>query len=281
MILIADSGSTKAEWRILMPDGTISQARTAGYNPNHQTAESILSSLEKELPPQLPAKPEQIFFYGAGCTSEQSKNIIREVLAKVFPEAAATVESDILAAARSLCLKEPGIACILGTGANSCFYDGENISLNTPALGYILGDEGSGNDLGQKVIADYFRGDMPEHLRKRFAKRFPVTVDEVLNRLYKQPFPKPYLASFSRFLFHNLKEPYCYKLVYDRFTEFLQRNVLKYPDYKNYPLHFVGSIAFYYGNILRQTAADQGLRTGRILEGPIAGLTLYHGELMG
>ena len=120
---------------------------------------------------------------------------------------------------------------------------------------------------------------MPEKLEERFRKRFPVTVDEVLDRIYRQAFPKPYLASFSRFLFHNLDHPYCYEIVYNSFTAFLSKNVLKYPNYEKYPVHFVGSVAFYYGNILRQAAADLGLQVGRILEGPIAGLTLYHGGL--
>lgn len=279
MILIADSGSTKTEWRILQSEGSISQARTTGYNPHHQTAVEIEASLRKELLSQLPpGQVAEIFFYGAGCSSEKSKNIVREAFGKVFSEAQLVVEHDLLAAARSLCGEEPGIACILGTGSNSCLYDGQQITANVPALGYILGDEGSGTDLGKRLIADYLRGDMPEELRPRFEKRFPVSVDEVLDRIYRKAFPKPYLAAFSRFLFHNLKDPYCYELVYNSFTDFIRRNVLKYPGHKNLPVHFVGSIAFYYGNVLRQATADQGLRVGRILEGPIAGLTLFHGE---
>lgn len=279
MILIADSGSTKTEWRTILPDGTIGQAKTAGCNPNHQTTADITATLKNELLGQLPSgSPEEIFFYGAGCSSEKSKNIVREAFSAVFPAAALVVESDLLAAARALCLNESGIACILGTGANSCLFDGEKIVENIPALGYVIGDEGSGTDLGKKVVADYLRKGMPEHLAARFSKRFPdISADIVCDRIYRQPLAKPYLASFSRFLFHNLKEPYCYQLVYDSFTNFLQRNVAKYSDYQQYPVHFVGSIAFYYGNILRQAATDQGMRVGRILEGPIAGLTLYHG----
>lgn len=277
MILIADSGSTKTEWRTILPGGAIGQAKTAGCNPNHQTVADIKATLENELLAQLSSgKPEEVFFYGAGCSSEKSKNIVRDAFAAVFPGASLVVESDLLAAARSLCLNEPGIACILGTGSNSCLFDGEKIIGNTPALGYVLGDEGSGSYLGKKVVADYLRRDMPEHLAARFGKRFPISADEVCDRIYRQPLAKPYLASFSRFLFHNLQDPYCYRLVYDSFTNFLQRNVVKYPDYQSLPVHFVGSIAFYYGNILRQAATDQGMRVGRILEGPIAGLALYH-----
>ena len=278
MVLIADSGSTKTEWRILLPDGNIAQARTTGYNPHHQTAIEIEASLRKEFISQLPAgEVAEIHFYGAGCGSEKSKSIVREAFEKVFPNATLVVEHDLLAAARALCGEEAGIACILGTGSNSCLYDGKQIVGNVPALGFILGDEGSGTDLGKRVVADFLRGDMPENLQARFQKRFELSVDDVLDRIYRQAFPKPYLAAFSRFLFHNLKDPYCYGLVYNSFTDFLCRNVLKYPGHENLPVHFVGSIAFYYGNILRQATADQGLRVGRILEGPIAGLTLYHG----
>jgi glucosamine kinase len=277
MILIADSGSTKTEWRILSPDGTVSQARTTGYNPHHQPAEAIIHSLRTEFMAQLPPEPiEKIFFYGAGCGSDKSKEIVRKAFAEVFPATELVIEHDLLAAARALCLEEPGIACILGTGSNSCLYDGKQITGNVPALGYILGDEGSGTDLGKKVVADYLRGNMPEHLLEKFRKRFDVTVDEVLDRIYRQPFPKPYLASFSRFLFHNLKDPYCYKLVYDSFSDFIRINISQYPGYKQHKVHFVGSIAFYYSNILRQAAADQGLTVRNILESPIAGLTLYH-----
>jgi glucosamine kinase len=279
MILIADSGSTKTEWRILLPDGSIAQARTTGYNPHHQTAIEIEASLRNELAAQLPpGQVAEIYFYGAGCGSEKSKDIVREAFRKVYAEAQLVVEHDLLAAARALCGEEPGIACILGTGSNSCLYDGKQIMANVSALGFILGDEGSGTDLGKKVVADYLRGDMPELLRERFQKRFPISVDEVLDRIYRQAFPKPYLAAFSRFLFHNLKDPYCYELVYNSFSDFIRRNVVKYPGHETLPIHFVGSIAFYYGNILRQATADQGLRVGRILEGPIAGLTLFHGE---
>ena len=165
----------------------------------------------------------EIFFYGAGCSSEHSKGIVREAFQKIFPDTSLVVEHDLLAAARALCGEEPGIACILGTGSNSCLYDGQQITGNVPALGFILGDEGSGTDLGKRVVADFLRDDMPEALRERFQKRFSLSVDEVLDRLYRQAFPKPYLAAFSRFLSHNLKDPYCYELVYNSFTGFIRR----------------------------------------------------------
>lgn len=278
MILIADSGSTKTQWRMLQPDGTIGQARTSGYNPHHQTAEEIKELVQQELLLQLPAgsKPTSIHFYGAGCSSEKSKSIVRMAFREVFPDVAVVVEHDLLAAARALCGTEPGIACILGTGSNSCFYNGSEITHNVYALGWIMGDEGSGSDLGKRVVADYLRGDMPDHLRELFKQEHDISAEDVLDRIYRQPFPKPYIASFARFLHNNLQDPWCYRQVYNSFKSFLERNVVKYPDYQQHKLHFVGSVAYHYADVLRKAASDMGLRVHHILENPIAGLTLYH-----
>lgn len=281
MKLIADSGSTKTEWRLLQANGTILQARTSGYNPHHQNSEQIRELLEKELPPQLPQgiQPESIHFYGAGCSGEISKHIVRMAFREVYPNAEVVVEHDLLAAARALCGTEPGIACILGTGSNSCFYDGTNITHNISALGWILGDEGSGADLGKGVVADYIRYDMPEHLRQLFRKQHPtISSEEVNDYVYRKPFPKPYIASFARFLHDNLQDPWCYQKVYNSFKSFLAVNVVKYPDYQQHKLHFVGSVAYHYADVLRKAATDMNLRIHHILENPIAGLTLYHDD---
>ena len=281
MKLIADSGSTKTAWRLIQADGSILQARTSGYNPHHQTAAEIRELLQLELPSQLPAgyQPESVHFYGAGCSSDKSKGIVRMAFGEVFPGADITVEHDLLAAARALCGTEPGIACILGTGSNSCFYDGANITHNISALGWILGDEGSGADLGKRVVADYIRYDMPEHLRQLFRQQHPgITAEEINDYIYRKPFPKPYIASFARFLHDNLQDPWCYQVVYNSFKSFIERNVVKYPDYQQHKLHFVGSIAYHYANVLRKVATDMGLRVHHILEDPIAGLVLYHAD---
>ena len=278
MILIADSGSTKTQWRLLLPDGSIDQARTSGYNPHHQTATEIKELVEQELLPQLPAghKTSYIYYYGAGCADDKSKGIVRMAFREVFPDAEVVVDHDLLAAARALCGSEPGIACILGTGSNSCLYDGTQITHNVKALGWIMGDEGSGADLGKRVVADYLRYDMPDHLRQIFKQNHDINASDVLDRIYRQPFPKPYIASFARFLHNNLQDPWCYNHVYNSFKGFLEKNVVKYPDYKQHKLHFVGSVAFYYADVLRHVAADMGLTVHSILENPVAGLTLYH-----
>ena len=281
MKLIADSGSTKTAWRLIQADGSILQARTSGYNPHHQTSAQIRELVQMELLPQLPEgyTPESLFYYGAGCADETSKSIVRMAFRDVYPLTDIVVDHDLLAAARALCGAEPGIACILGTGSNSCLYDGTNITHNISALGWIMGDEGSGADLGKRVVADYIRYDMPEHLRQLFRQEHPtITSAEVNDYIYRKPFPKPYIASFARFLHDNLEDPWCYQQVYNSFKSFIERNVVKYPDYQQHKLHFVGSIAYHYSNVLRKVASDMGLRVHHILESPIAGLVLYHSQ---
>jgi N-acetylglucosamine kinase-like BadF-type ATPase len=195
---------------------------------------------------------------------------------KYFPKADIEVGWDLLAAARALCGHEPGIACILGTGSNSCSYDGEKITDNVANLGWILADEGSGTYMGKRLIFDYFRKEMPESLAKQFHARFSWSREEVLEKVYQQEKPGAFLASFAKFIFQHLKEPYCYQLAYQSFTDFFENNVMKYENYKNLKVHFTGSIGFYFSDVVRQVANDKGITVKNILEGPIAGLTLYH-----
>ena len=276
MILIADSGSTKTDWRIIDAQGNIHQAKTVGLNPYHQSTDDIAEILHQALVPQLTVPIQQVFFYGAGCANETINQTVAQALQRVFPSAQVQVYSDLLAAAHALCGHEPGIACILGTGANSCLYNGQVIVDNVPPLGYILGDEGSGTYLGKELLNRYLKRDMPEPLRRQFAKRYSVTTDSVLDNVYRQSQPNRYLASFAKFAFHHLKHPYIAQMVYDGFRQFLEKNVRKYEDYPRYKVHFTGSIAFYYSNVLRQVANDEGFAIQNIVESPIAGLTLYH-----
>lgn len=276
MILIADSGSTKTDWRAIDKKGKVEQARCAGFNPYYQKEEDIYNELVTILKPQLKGNADKIYFYGAGCSAEDKKNIVSAALAKVFPETQIEINHDLLAAARAVCGKEAGIACILGTGSNSCLYNGEKIVAQVPNLGYMLGDEGSGAILGKKIVAAFLSNELPQHLMDKFEKRYQATRDVVLDHVYKKPFPNRYLAGFSRFLFHNLSDPFIYNLVYHTFEEFYNKHVIKYDNYQNYKVHFVGSIAFYYSNVLRQVANDKGIVVKNIMETPISGLTLYH-----
>jgi len=275
MIAIADSGSTKTDWRVITSNGQISQATCGGINPYQHDYETILSEL-KSVVQQIGEQVNEVYFYGAGCSTEENTDKVRQAISESFHAAYIEVNHDLLAAARSLCGEEEGIACIIGTGVNSCLFDGKQIVDNVNALGYIIADEGSGAYLGKRLIADYFRRNMPDNISNKMDKRFALTKTEVLSHVYHQGAGSKYLASFSKFIFQNIKEPYMYRLVYEAFGEFFERNILKYENHKNYKVHFTGSVAFYYSDILRQVANDKGVVVRNIIESPIAGLTLFH-----
>lgn len=276
MMLIADSGASKTDWRIIDREGKIEQAQTIGFNPYYQPIEQFDREVREVLMPQIKQPIDKIFYYGTGCSSDKNRKLIRNVLEIFFPQAHIEIWHDLLAAARALCGTEEGIACILGTGSNSCYYDGFKIVDNVTSLGYLLGDEGSGAYFGKRILADYIRKELPENLWDQFKKRFPFDRDEILDRVYTQEMPSRFLGSFSHFIFQHLKEPYCYKLVYDGFGQFFEKNVMKYNRYEKLKVHFTGSVAFYFSDILRQVANDKGITVKNILESPIAGLTLYH-----
>lgn len=278
MILIADSGASKTDWRMLDQNGSIEQAQSIGYNPYYQPIEQFDKEVREVLVPQIKHPVTKIFYYGTGCSSDKNRKMIRSALERYFTDAHIEVWHDLLAAARALCGEDQGIACILGTGANSCYYDGVRIVENVTSLGYVLGDEGSGAWMGKRIVADYLRKDLPEKLWDHFKKRSPMDRDEILSRVYSQEMPSRFLGSFSHFIFQHLKEPYCYKLVYDGFSEFMEKNVMRYERYNELKVHFVGSVAFYFSDILRQVANDKGITLKNILESPIAGLTLYHNK---
>ena len=281
MILIADSGATKTDWRIIDSQGGIQQAKTIGLSPYYQTSDSISAELTQNLLPFVKEEVSEIHFYGTGCAGEEPCAIVRRGLQAVFPSAQTIeVDSDMLGAARGLCGHEAGIACILGTGSNNCLYDGRDIADKIPSLGFWLGDEGSGGYLGKTLVVAFLQKEMPEDLAMKFAKRYGLNREIVLENAYKQPFPNRYFAGFSKFLFDNRSHPFAYTLVYDAFCEFLAKYICKLPDYQKYKAHFVGSIAFYYSDILRRAAAEKGVVVGHIMETPIAGLTLYHRPTM-
>ena len=280
MILIADSGGSKTDWRLILKDGKIDQASSAGFNPYYQPIEDLKKNVQEILLPKMQEREvvDHIYFYGAGVSSVKNQLTIKSAFLEFFPEAQIEIGWDLLAAARALCGKEPGIACIMGTGSNSCLYDGKTIVDNVANLGWILADEGSGAIIGRKFLVDYLRKKLPEQLATQFHARFPLTREEFLEKVYQQEKPSAFLASFAKFIFQHLKECYCYELIYSSFSEFYENNVMEYPNYQNLKVHFTGSIAFYFSDILRQVANDKGITVKNILEGPIAGLTLYHTE---
>jgi glucosamine kinase len=284
MILIADSGSTKTDWRIIDSENRIHQFRTAGINPYFQSSEDIVKILQEELIPACGSLLEnetisEIWFYGAGCSSPAKVQVVENALNEVFISAQIEVQHDLLAAARAVCGHKPGIAAIMGTGSNSCWYDGEKIVENIPSLGYILGDEGSGAHLGKLLLSDVLTGDAPENISKNFFERLKYSKEDVLEAVYKQPLPNRFLAQFSKFIYQNLKDPYMTDLVARSFEAFFQKHICKYSVHKDLKMGVVGSVAFYFSNILRRVAEENGVEIQTIIESPIAGLALYHLEL--
>jgi N-acetylglucosamine kinase-like BadF-type ATPase len=277
MILIADSGGSKTDWRLIQKDGSIDQAHSPGFNPYYQPIDDLKKNVQEVLLPKINHDHvKKIFFYGAGVSSVKNQLTIKSAFLEFFPGAQIEIGWDLLAAARALCGHEAGIACIMGTGSNSCLYDGVKITDNVANLGWILADEGSGANIGRKFLVDYLRKKIPQKLSAQFHQRFPLSREEFLEKVYQQEKPSAFLASFAKFIFQHLDDAYCYKLVYDSFAEFYENNVMKYENYQNLKVHFTGSIAFYFSDILRQVANDKGITVKNILEGPIAGLTLYH-----
>ena len=275
MQLIADSGSTKVDWRAIKDDGSIVEISTEGINPVFITPEEIVKILSQKLLPVIGPGVKNVYFYGAGVVSPQLIATLSESFKKVFPESETFAASDVLAAARALCGHNPGIACIMGTGSNSCFYDGENIAKNVRAGGFILGDEASGGVLGKKLISDFIKGLLPAHIQAEFDKRYDLDYMKVVEKVYKQPMPSRFLASFAPFINEFIEDPYMENLVNTSFDEFFKRNISQY-DYKNHTVNFVGSIAYYFKDKLVAAAEKNGMKVGRVLKTPIEGLVEYH-----
>lgn len=275
MQLIADSGSTKVDWRAIKDDGSIVEISTEGINPVFITPEEIVKILSQKLLPVIGPGVKNVYFYGAGVVSPQLIATLSESFKKVFPESETFAASDVLAAARALCGHNPGIACIMGTGSNSCFYDGENIAKNVRAGGFILGDEASGGVLGKKLISDFIKGLLPAHIQAEFDKRYDLDYMKVVEKVYKQSMPSRFLASFAPFINEFIADPYMENLVSTSFDEFFKRNISQY-DYKNHTVNFVGSIAFYFKDKLVAAAERNGMKVGRVLKTPIEGLVEYH-----
>lgn len=277
MILIADSGATKSNWRIIHKDGKISQAQTLGYNPYHHSAAILEDITMNQLQNELQdIEIQEVYFYGAGCAARKNVEVVKVTLEKVFKNATIAVFDDMTAAARGLCGNREGIACILGTGANSCYYDGKEIIKTQPSMGYILADEGSGAYLGKMLLMAFVREELPAEIMERLRARFNLDRDSILAHVYQGDEPARYLASFSKFIFQNLKSPELYYMVHDALKIFFEKNIIKYDNYNKIPVHFSGSVAFYYGNIIRRVASELKINVQNITEDPIAGLTLYH-----
>ena len=277
MQLIADSGSTKVDWRAIAEDGSVIEISTEGINPVFQTREQILDIFNTKLVPVLGNGVKEIYFYGAGVVSPEVCGALSGYFKEVFPESECFAASDVLAAARALCGHKPGIACILGTGSNSCMYDGKDIVKNVRAGGFILGDEASGGYLGKRLISDFIKGLLPKEIEDVFVERYGLDYMAIVQKVYRESLPSRFLASFSPFLNEFKEHPYIHNLLRSSFDEFFKRNIVHY-DYQNNEVNFVGSIAYYYRPIIEESAAAQGMKVGKIIKSPIDGLVEYHKE---
>ncbi len=275
MKLIAESGSTRTEWALIDDERLVQRAFSEGLNPYFQTRREISRSVRLGLPDHFfKRKLNQIYYYGAGCASAEKKSVVEASLVAQF-KTRVRVESDLLAAARSLFKRGAGIACILGAGSNSCFYDGENIVKNVRPGGYILGDEGSSAVLGKLFLSDVLKGLAPEDVAADFFERIRISPVDILESVYSRPFPNNFLATVSHFLTDHIDDDYVFGLITGNLRNFFTRNVCQY-DYQDYPVRFVGSLAYRYSGILRQVAREFGIVLETIEETPMGGLIEYH-----
>jgi len=277
MLLIADSGSTKTNWTLLEDQRIVATVQTAGMNPYFISSETVEAILKADLVPNIPADfVKEICFYGSGCSTENNNNMLKDAMQLFFRKAAIFIYHDILGAARALLGREKGIACILGTGCNACYYDGEEVFSKVPSLGYLFGDEGAGSNLGKIFMENYLKDKLPEDIKKEFEEQYPLSLEDILNALYNRPFPNRFLASFSEFIAPRKDQPFFHDLVKKSFQSFIDEQVKKYPDHENLTISFVGSIAWYYRDILMETANENDLHVGTILKSPMEGLISFH-----
>ena len=276
-ILIADSGATKCEWCLIGKRKKPAPLFTQGMSPYFLNAQQVEFILRNELLPQLPdTSVEEVYYYGTGCVNPANVRMIKGVLKKVFPGAYVFVSSDLFGAARALCGTQAGLACILGTGSNSGFYNGSKIAKNSPGLGYVLGDEGSGAYLGKKVLQYYLYRTFDEEMRYRFDQQYGVDAVSILESVYKKPLPNRYLARYALFLSENRGHYMIENIIEDGLNDFFFTHLCKYGESWKYPIGFVGGVAFAFQDILRQLCDNYGFELGRVLQHPIEGLIGYH-----
>ncbi|MFN2458245.1 MAG: N-acetylglucosamine kinase [Chitinophagaceae bacterium] len=276
--LVADSGATKAEW-CLLNNGKKKTVFTQGISPYFLSKEQISELIDKELLHEIKnISIDQIFYYGTGCANPQNAQLVKAALKKVFPSCKIEVQTDLMAAARAVCRHTKGIACILGTGSNSCYYNGRKIVKNSPGLGYVLGDEGSGAYLGKKVIQYYLYNTFDDDLRARFDAKFITTSAEILENVYKKPFPNRYLATFAMFLAENRGHYMVENILEDGINEFFFNHLCKYPEVWKLPVSFVGSVAHGFKDILQELCSSYEFELGGVLKNPMQGLVKYHYE---
>jgi N-acetylglucosamine kinase-like BadF-type ATPase len=277
MILVADSGSTKTDWLLKQPGQEATSFRTPGLNPYFLTEKEIVKIVHDQATDMVAhsADVKEIYFFGAGCSSPDRHEIVSNALSQLFPKAYISIDSDLLGSAYATCGHEKGLCCVLGTGSNISFFDGEEIHSGKHGLGFILGDEGSGTWFGKALITDFLYGLMPEDIHTLFSNTYQLTKEEVIQNVYQKPSPNSYLASFARFFNVIRKTEYGSNLIKKGLQEFIDTNIKSYPEYHTYKSHFVGSIAFVFAQELNALAQTQDIHIGKIIKQPIHDLLAF------
>lgn len=276
MIVICDCGSTKADWMFVETNHEHKIYETKGFNPYFQNEDWIINELKINLTSQVDVSlVQKVFFYGAGCSDKDRCSIVESALQAIFENAEIDVDHDLLAAARALCGKDPGVAVIIGTGSNTCLYDGDKIIDNVFNLGYLLGDEGSGSNLGKSLLKSFFYREMPADLEEAFTTLYGNDKKEILDKVYRES-ANVYLASYAKFIADHKYHIFVKKIVMDAFEELIKRHILKYDGVNRIPVHFVGSIAYHFSDILQLTLDQYNLTMGKVIKKPIDDLKLFH-----
>lgn len=277
MILIADSGSTKTNWTFLNGRHIEKQIKTSGFNPYYYKADEFFHIIKNELSGNIPDVPiEEIYYYGAGCSTAENCLIVSGALEKLFPGAKTQINHDLYGTALSLFGNGKGIACILGTGSNACFWNGQKIERASPSLGYLLGDEGSGTYLGKLLLHGILSGGADDEMINLFYKENKLTFSGTLDILYKLPNPNKFMSELAMFVKMHIDHPYCQELVRQSFQDFIRHHIIKFPESKTSPVSFSGSIAFYFQSFLKSVLEENNLLLGKIVQEPMEGLIDYH-----
>jgi N-acetylglucosamine kinase-like BadF-type ATPase len=280
MKVIVDSGSTKADWKFLSGEKETS-LHTMGFNPVFHSSDQIEQEVNKAFKGIIDLEQEmEIYFYGSGCWDKKRKVIIENGLKRVFTNAKIEVHHDLLGAARATCGNEPGISCIIGTGSNTCLYDGKDVIDNVTNLGYLCGDEGSGTHLGKKLIRHYFYRELPKDLEVAFEVFVGGGKQKILDTVYDGTPPNVYLASFTRFMSEHVDHPFIQRILYRSFAEFIDRHVRKYHGHLRLPVHFIGSIAYIFQDMLKIVLTERAMHHGIFIKQPIDNLVAYHREFV-
>jgi len=277
MILVADSGSSKTDWLLHIPQQQPVSFKTAGLNPYFLTEKEIAKIIADQAPAMLAYGDaiEEIYFFGAGCSSPDRHEIVSNAISQYFPKAYVSVDSDLLGCAYATCGHEKGICCVMGTGSNISFFDGEEIFEGQHGLGYVLGDEGSGTWFGKTLITDFLYGRMPAEINGKFENAYHLNKDIVIKNVYQKPNGNTYLASFSKFVSEIKATPYGQEILERGLLEFIETNIKSYPEYHKYKCHFVGSIAYFFKEELETLCHAQGVKTGKIIKQPITDLMAF------